>query len=193
MEKCAEISDNVLECFSTALGFEADFFRKVNDAMDPACLTQLRLIHYPASESAVDTWRAGSHCDAGLYTLLFQQDGEDGLEICPGRESVTTFALGDKWTPVPAETGPIVCNIGDMLMAWSDDRFKSNYHRVRAKQQEHTPSRYSIAYFNHSRRDAVIQGPLKRYPPLTVQQHFDAAVARNFTSVPSPSLQPACY
>ena len=81
----------------------------------PDCLTQLRLIHYPPTVDAAGTWRAGSHTDIGCLTLLFQRDGEDGLEICPGRESHTSFAMGDVFSPLPAKTGQIVVNIGDML------------------------------------------------------------------------------
>lgn len=167
-----------------ALGFPEDYFKIANDPTQPDCLTQLRLIHYPPSENAEGTWRAGSHTDIGCLTLLFQRDGEDGLEICPGRESHSSFAMGDVFTPLPAETGPIVVNIGDMLskdspkpvycaiydtrltdsfpVAWSDDRLKSNFHRVRAKDVGKSPSRYSIAYFNQGRRDFVLQGPKKK-------------------------------
>ena len=102
-------------CFAIALGFPEDYFQKAMDVTKPDCLTQLRMLHYPASENAVGTWRAGNHTDIGCLTLLFQRDGEDGLEFCPGRESHTKFAHGDVFTPVPAKTGPIVCNIGDML------------------------------------------------------------------------------
>ncbi|CAI7640937.1 unnamed protein product [Penicillium pancosmium] len=115
MRKCAEISDQLLTCFARALGFEEDYFKIANDPSQPDCLTQLRLIHYPQSDKAIGTWRAGSHTDIGCLTLLFQRDGEDGLEICPGRESHSSFASGDIFTPLPAQTGPIVVNIGDML------------------------------------------------------------------------------
>jgi isopenicillin N synthase-like dioxygenase len=104
-----------VSCFAIALGFPQDYFKTANDPTQPDCLTQLRLIHYPPSENAQGTWRAGSHTDIGCLTLLFQRDGEDGLEICPGRESHSSFAMGDVFTPLPAETGPIVVNIGDML------------------------------------------------------------------------------
>ncbi|KIW18001.1 hypothetical protein PV08_02288 [Exophiala spinifera] len=180
MSKCRAISDNVLSCFAIALGFPENHFQIANDPAQPDCLTQLRLIHYPASENAVGTWRAGSHTDIGCLTLLFQREGEDGLEICPGRESHSSFAMGDEFTPLPAHTGPIVVNIGDMLMAWSDDRLKSNFHRVRAKEVGKSPSRYSIAYFNQCRRDFVLQGPLKKYPPVTVGQYFNEAVEMGF-------------
>jgi isopenicillin N synthase-like dioxygenase len=55
------------------------------------------------------------HIDIGCLTLLFQRDGEGGLEICLGRESSYAFAIGSEFTPLPAETRPIVNNIWDML------------------------------------------------------------------------------
>ena len=47
-------------------------------------------------------------------------------------------------------------------VAWSDDRLKSNFHRVRAKDIGKSPDRYSIAYFNQSRKGFVLQGPKKK-------------------------------
>lgn len=104
-----------MSCFATVLGFPENYFRVANDPSQPDCLTQLRLIHYPPSENSAGTWRAGSHTDIGCLTLLFQRDGEDRLEVCPGRESHTDMGMGDHFTPLPAETGPIVVNIRDML------------------------------------------------------------------------------
>ncbi|KEF54109.1 uncharacterized protein A1O9_09904 [Exophiala aquamarina CBS 119918] len=133
MDKCAVISDRIVSCLGIALGFPADYFQIANDPSKDDCLTQLRMIHYPPSQGAPGTWRAGSHTDIGCLTLLFQLDGEDGLEICPGRESHTTYAMGDVFTPLPAHTGPIVVNIGDML-----------------------------TYFNQGRTNFVLQGPQKK-------------------------------
>lgn len=104
-----------MACLSIALGFPEDHLNKAMDVEAPDNLTQMRMIHYMASENAAGTWRAGNHTDIGCLTLLFQRDGEDGLEICPGRESHNDHAIGDTFTPLPAETGPIVVNIGDML------------------------------------------------------------------------------
>lgn len=47
---------------------------------------------------------------------LFQRDGEGGLEVCPGREVVGDFGMGNKWLPIEAREDRIVCNIGDQLM-----------------------------------------------------------------------------
>ena len=49
--------------------------------------------------------------------------------------------------------GDIVCNIGDLLMLWPDDRFKTMFHRVRAPMDPETDyyePRYSIAFFDQS-------------------------------------------
>jgi isopenicillin N synthase-like dioxygenase len=104
-----------VSCFAKAIGFPEDYFKIANDPLQPDCLPQLRLIHYPSSGNAAGTWRAGSYTDIGCLTLLFQRDGEDGLEICPGRESHSTFSMRETFTSLPAKTGPIFVNIGDML------------------------------------------------------------------------------
>lgn len=105
----------------------------------------------------------------GFLTLLFQKEGQSGLEICPGREVVTEFGLGDTWTKVELGPGDIICNIGDLLMSWSDDRFKSTFHRVKAPCEpgDYYGERYSIPFFNQPRKDTLIQGPKKKYPMVT--------------------------
>lgn len=115
ISKCEGISDKVLSCLSLALGFPENYFREAMDVNADDSLTQLRMLHYMASENAAGTWRAGSHTDIGCLALLFQRDGEDGLEISPRRESHHPYGIGDTYFPVPAETGPIVVNIGEML------------------------------------------------------------------------------
>lgn len=83
------------------------------------CNCVLRLIHYPAVENAQTGWRHGSHTDIGCLTLLFQRDNQDGLEVLPGRETHDSHIKEGQFFPVPAKTGPIVINIGDMLSKFS--------------------------------------------------------------------------
>lgn len=113
MSVCAVV--RIVSCFSVALGFPENHLNEAMNVEAEDNLTQMRMLHYMASENATGTWRAGTHTDIGCLTLLFQRDGEDGLEVCPGRQSHTDFAVGDTFYPVPAKTGPIVVNIGDML------------------------------------------------------------------------------
>ena len=57
----------------------------------------------------------------------------------------------------------IHCNIGDLLMSWSDDRFKSTFHRVKAPTEpgDYYGERYSIAFksFRGKMMGAALLGP----------------------------------
>lgn len=71
---------------------------------------------------------------------------------------MTEFGIGDRWKKLEAKTGEVVCNnIGDLLMSWSDDRFKGILPRRDAVwTHHHFGDRYNIAYFNQPRKDALI-------------------------------------
>jgi len=184
MEKSYALSQEILTFFAVALGFPSDHFRRAHDVQAADAQNTLRLLHYQdvtGTQFPDDYWRAGAHTDFDLLTMLYQRTGEHGLEVCPGREAHTSFGMGDTWTPVEPRTGEIVCNIGDMLMAWSDDRFKSLFHRVRCPRLgENQKERFSIAYFNQANKGVVIQGPQKKYPAMTAHEYIQNAMHRNF-------------
>jgi isopenicillin N synthase-like dioxygenase len=82
---------------------------------------------------------------------------------------------------VDPEEGAIVCNIGDMLMYISDDKFKSNFHRVRTpKVGENQKPRYSLAYFNQASKSTLIKGTTGKYPELTGADFIAQAMRRNY-------------
>lgn len=194
MHRVQAVSDRLMVCLARGLGFADDYFLRSHDPADPLCQNVMRLLHYFAAPELDDkdndgdknkVWhRAGAHADWGLLTLLFQREGQGGLEICPGREAVTQFALGDTWTRVEFEPGAVVCNIGDMLMSWSDDRFRSTFHRVKAPCEpgDYRGERYSIAFFNQPSKDTLIQGPNKKYPVITGRQFIANAMKANFAA-----------
>ncbi|TVY21741.1 UPF0676-like protein [Lachnellula arida] len=197
MQRLQKVSERLMICFARGLGFPDDFFVKVHDTTRPNSQSVMRLLHYYATPETNDGTihhRAGAHADWGFLTVLFQREGQSGLEICPGRDVVTEFALGDKWTKVDLKAGDIICNIGDLLMSWSDDRFKSTFHRVKAPCEpgDYYGERYSIAFFNQPCKDAVIQGPKKKYPEVTGEQftanamktHFAALKAKRESEIP---------
>ncbi|KAI1075888.1 hypothetical protein F5B20DRAFT_558309 [Whalleya microplaca] len=190
MWKVQKVSEKLMVCFARGLGFPDDHFVKAHDVSRPNAQTVLRMLRYFAVDSAVPTpegyYRAGAHADWDFVTLLFQRPGQSGLEICPGREAFTEFGLGDTWTKVEPAAGEIVCNIGDLLMSWSDDRFKSTFHRVKTPtdpEVDYYGTRYSMAYFNQPSTDCQIQGPLKKYPVVTGSQFTEAAMKRNFAAL----------
>ncbi len=157
MQRVQHVSEQLMTCFARGLGFEDDYFIKAHDISRPDSQTVCRLLHYfetPKSTDGKVYHRAGAHTDWDLVTLLFQKAGQSGLEICPGREVSTSFGMGDVWTKVDPDpdSNAIICNIGDLLMSWSDDRFKSTFHRVKAPSEpdDYYGERYSIAFFNQA-------------------------------------------
>ncbi|KAH8891377.1 Clavaminate synthase-like protein [Thozetella sp. PMI_491] len=190
MHEAQALSEKLMVCLARGLGFEDRYFVKAHDASRPNIQTVLRALHYFALDPSVPTpdgyYRAGEHADWCFLTLLFQRPGQSGLEICPGREVFTEYGRGDVWTKVEPVAGEIVCNIGDLLMSWSDDRFKSTLHRVKTPTDpavDYYGDRYSIAFFNQPNTDCEIQGPLKKYPMVTGTQFTQAAMKRNFAAL----------
>jgi isopenicillin N synthase-like dioxygenase len=170
----------VLSCFAFKLGFPPDFFTDCHDPLSRDYQSTLRLLHYlpmvNAKPGDLTGWRAGAHTDFDCLTLLHQRTGQGGLQLCPGKESEELA-----WTDVEPLPGVITCNIGDMLMRWSDDKLLSTLHRVRMPQAEeyHGP-RYSIPFFCQANKDVMIQGPGKHYPPITAHDYLQQRIAANF-------------
>jgi isopenicillin N synthase-like dioxygenase len=211
MHKVQEVSEKLMICFARGLGFPDEYFFHAHDVRRPESQTVCRLLHYFETPQVPNPTgevfhRAGAHADWDFLTLLFQKAGQSGLEICPGREISTSFGYGDAWTKVEPDseknaigtlynllvfnvhrslTRSLVCNVGDLLMSWSDDRFKSTFHRVKApcESGDYYGERYSIAFFNQPCKDAKIQGPLKKYPMITGQEFTREAMTRNFQAL----------
>ncbi|WP_370162701.1 isopenicillin N synthase family dioxygenase [Limimaricola soesokkakensis] len=170
----------VLSCFAMKLGFDEDFFTDRHDPLSPEYQSTLRLLHYLPMENAkpedFEGWRAGAHTDFDCLTLLHQKAGQGGLQLCPGREAGEL-----EWTDVAPLDGVVTCNIGDMLMRWSDDQLQSTLHRVRMPTpEENQGSRYSLPFFCQANRDAVIEGPGGKYPAITAHDYLQQRIAANF-------------
>lgn len=176
-----QLGMTVLSCFATKLGFDEDFFTRAHDRNQPDYQSTLRLLHYlpmePEPEVPENSWRAGAHTDFDCLTMVFQKTGQGGLQVCPGKAA----GEGQTWTEVEALDGILTCNIGDMLMRWSDDRLKSTLHRVRLPRSgEYLGSRYSMAFFCQANQKTIIQGPNKVYEPITAEDYIKLRIAANF-------------
>ncbi|WP_082890251.1 isopenicillin N synthase family dioxygenase [Halotalea alkalilenta] len=181
--KSWQVGMRVLSCFADRLGFPREFFTEAHDPARPSYQSTLRLLHYFALDAEqaknASVWRAGAHTDFDCLTLLFQREGQGGLQVCPGRDLDEPV-----WTNVEPREGVITCNIGDMLMRWSDDRLKSNFHRVKSPATGGpVDERYSLAFFCQANRDAVIEGPAGKYPPMTAQDYLQGRVNANFAAL----------
>jgi isopenicillin N synthase-like dioxygenase len=175
-----QVAMRVLSCFALKLGFADDFFTTAHDPVRPDYQSTLRLLHYfaidPAERDRLGLWRAGAHTDFDCLTLLFQRSGQGGLQLLPGKEMES-----QAWTSIEPADELITCNIGDMLMRWSDDRLPSNFHRVKnPAPDEYQGARYSLAFFAQANRDVIIEGPARKHAPISAQDYLQQRVAANF-------------
>ena len=177
------VAMQVLSCFAMKLGFDEDLFARAHDPASPEYQSTLRLIHYLPMENAkpedFQGWRAGAHTDFDCLTLLHQKTGQGGLQVCPGHA-----AEDGAWTSVEPVTGVITCNIGDMLMRWSDDQLLSNPHRVRMpRADEYLGPRYSMPFFAQANKDFVLQGPARKYPAITAGDYILERIRANYDAL----------
>lgn len=179
--KAWQLGMKVLSCFADKLGFERDFFTRAHDRSSEEYQSTLRLLHYlPVKgneESPKGIWRAGAHTDFDCLTMVFQKEGQGGLQVCPGKEAIEK----QEWSSVVPKDGLITCNIGDMLMRWSDDQLKSTLHRVRMPNpNEYRGPRYSVAFFCQANKDVIIEGPKKKYPAISAKDYLTQRINANF-------------
>lgn len=173
---------NLLSCFAEKIGFDSNFFTQAHARDSKYFQSTLRLLHYlpmAISDSTEGMWRAGAHTDFDCLTMVFQKAGQGGLQACPGKDVDQNQEA--VWTDIVPQDGVITCNIGDMLMRWSDDQLKSTLHRVRMpKVDEYQGPRYSMAYFCQANKDVIIQGPQKKYPAISAQDYLLQRINANF-------------
>lgn len=177
--QCWQLGMRLMSCFAYKLGFDQDFFSHAHNPSSPGYQSTLRMLHYFGIDRAAiapGTWRAGAHTDFDVLTLLFQKQGQGGLQVLPGKDMDS-----GAWTSVEPDEGVVTCNIGDMLMRWSDDALPSNFHRVRfPKDGEHFGPRYSLAFFCQANEEAMIEGPQKKYAPISSGDYLRERITANF-------------
>ena len=133
------------------------------------------LVFYPPQDpdAEADQFGVAPHTDYGVITLL-HQDPVGGLEVATRK---------GEWVLAHPIPHTLVINAGDLLGRWTNDRFKSNPHRVVNRSGR---ERLSIAMFVDPDFDTPIvpvtrPGDASRYPPVTCGDYilgrFDKAFA----------------
>jgi isopenicillin N synthase-like dioxygenase len=166
MEKLAA---RLMRLFALALGLPEEFFRDKTDRH----ISGIRANHYPEQlePPAPGQIRAGAHTDYGAVTILLPEN-VPGLQV---------LNRAGTWVDVAAPPGAFVCNIGDLMQHWTNDRWISTTHRVVNPPREAAAGnrRLSIPFFHQPNYDALIEclptccGPDNppRYEPVTSGQH----------------------
>lgn len=135
--QCYNLSNDLMSCFATELGYEKDLFLKSHLQKEPG--NNLKFIKYPRmEEQGDDIPRLSEHTDWGSLTFVFTNQG--GLEI---RDP------NNMWYQIPVVPNGIVVNIGDALSLWTGKALKSTLHRITWENLPMDKDRYSIAYFTN--------------------------------------------
>jgi isopenicillin N synthase-like dioxygenase len=147
-----------------------------------------RAINYERAAGAPaplpDQMRMGQHTDYGIITILLA-DPVPGLQV---------FRAG-RWHDVVPPPGAFVCNIGDMLARWTNDRWTSTLHRVvpPPTDADGPVRRRSIARFLDCEPDLVVEcipscasvDDPPRYEPVVAGEWLMAKVLGGRTREPT--------
>ena len=149
----AEFNVVLLEIFATALDLDRGFFRqKFHDHA-----SVVRILHYPAQIETPPEGqlRCGAHTDYGSHTILLADDSPGGLQV---------LTRSGEWIDAVPPKNAFIINIGDMMEMWTNDRWRSNQHRVANPPAGDAPTgdapagdRLSIAFFTYPNPDVLIE------------------------------------
>lgn len=167
------VARNLCHIFADALDLAPNFFADKTDRH----ISQLRIMHYPPPQTAPlpGQLRAGAHSDLGMMTLLYSDNDIGGLEV---------MDRAGRWVRVPVIEGAFTVNLGDLMMRWTNDRWRSTLHRVVNPPDAANPlsRRLSIGMFFIPNYDATVvplarPGEAARYAPTTVAGYRTARFA----------------
>jgi isopenicillin N synthase-like dioxygenase len=142
-----DLSTDLMRLMALALDLDEHWF----DDKVGQHISNLVANHYPAQETppSPGQLRRGAHTDYGSLTVLYQDDQPGGLQV----------QLRDgSWADVPHIPGSFVVNLGDLMAAWTNDRWVSTMHRVVNPPRTAAHStRISIPFFHQPDYDALIE------------------------------------
>ncbi|KAH0559112.1 hypothetical protein GP486_004324 [Trichoglossum hirsutum] len=200
-EDCASLIYSILHALSLSLNLPPSIGLPSTHSRS---LFQLRLLHYPSiplrSLQHKEETRISPHTDYGTLTLLFQ-DAVGGLEVEVLEDDGNGGRTGTGvFKGVPHVEGGVLLNLGDLMMRWTNDRWRSTVHQVGAPptaprnalsnadgvvegegedSKVICPPRYSIPFFATPDPDVLIEclpgcwgpGNPKKYESVTAWEY----------------------
>ena len=171
-EEMVQFCDGFVPTFAEALGlpgFFEDKFKPHNALLRP--------LKYGKVKSEGKQFAMRSAFDYGVLTMLWVQPGSEGLEIFDEKsESWMQVNLGGAEDEGKERERPddFICNIGDLMQFWTNDRFKSTVHRVVT---DGTKERYSAAFFYEPSYECeiepiVLEGEEPKYEKTTFLKYI---------------------
>ncbi len=169
------LAQEMLRIFAVALDLDVEYFAARAEE-SPDVLRSLRYVReHGAPDPIPGQMRLGAHSDYGMCTILLS-DPVPGLQI---------LTPDDEWLDVLPTDDTFIVNIGDMLAAWTNDRWRSTVHRVVPPDASlGRAERRSWAYFHEATPTALVE-PLPscvdeahpaRYEPMTAGDHLHGKI-----------------
>ncbi|KAL2317483.1 hypothetical protein Fmac_031359 [Flemingia macrophylla] len=127
----------------------------------------VRVYRYPKSSNYNVGLGLEVHTDSSVLSILNQENEVSGLEVLKD----------DQWLTVKPISNTLVVNLGDMMQAISDDKYKSVTHRVKLNNKK---QRISICYFVFPDEDLEIESSKYRtftYSEFRAQVQQDNKIA----------------
>ena len=142
------LADELLQLFALALDLNQDHL--LDHCRNTTATGTLNWYWPYTRQSPIEgQYRIGPHTDFGTLTILDRQPGTGGLQV-----------LDDNghWVDAPTVEGSLIVNTGDMLKQWTNDRWRSNEHRVLPPAAD-APNEelISLVFFHEPDADAIIE------------------------------------
>lgn len=183
-----ELAERVMAVLCQALGEDG---AKLNDLYGDAHTSAARLNYYPDHDPVPSNERdslatlgevaLGEHTDPNGVTLLYQDDA-GGLQALSDSEG---------WIDIPPQPHSFVINIGDMMQAWSNDRYKAAIHRVLKVPKD--TYRISLPFFYMPKSGAVIKPIVSneqaKFKDIVWDEYVFARIEDNYSVVDREEMQ----
>jgi isopenicillin N synthase-like dioxygenase len=175
-EQVQQLAHRVTTLFARALDLDPDFFvGRTNHSLDT-----LRVNYFegaPGDDGPLpEQFGIGPHTDYGILTVLLT-DQTPGLQV---------LDASGEWRPAVPEPGALICNIGDLIAQWTNDRWRSTLHRVAPVMASgaEVVRRRSLPFFHEGNYDMTVEclptccsadNPAK-YAPVHAGEHVAGKV-----------------
>ena len=174
------LSAQLMRIFALALDLPEHFF---DDKIDKH-ISMFRALNYPdqPDEPLPGQLRAGAHSDYGSLTIVRQEEAPGGLQV---------RNLDGTWIDVKPVPGAFVVNIGDLMMQWTNDLWRSTMHRVVNPPRDKAlgSRRISLVFFHQPNYDAMVDcldscrapGLPAKYAPISSGDHLRSKFVKQTT------------
>ena len=155
------MAERLMRLFARALRVEEDYFLPYFTPYNG--VLRLNLYGKLTSPPLPGQLRIGEHTDLGGFTILNTDSSCGGLQI---RDSAM------QWHDVEAPENSFVINIGELMQAWTNDRWRATCHRVVCPRTDaENVDRLSIPFFANPDPASIIRSVPTCLDPGSAPRH----------------------